>query len=690
MKKLRITSEQYNRLFESTKIDGGINGVNKTFKQEFSNKDIKNLEEDNFNISNSIETIPNSKIKMKKELKPINESVYNDIYTAVSHFLHNVWNNPSQEGLDPIFRRNGITWGDFIKFYSGVGLLTLSVGGGIKINNIFNRFFSRNKLKRRKEKEEEFKKIVDAAVKELINREDSPLNKEKPTEEKPAHASYNPNRFKPATSTSPEELKSLEPTLHNRDNDDDKGKYDGVRVFEFDNYPAGTENDPSAPWNSRGPEIKKSSAPKVFKPVTMSKEVAILNSNDGMYAFYYDEIPRRDLPNSSYELDIQDIADYVNDNINTLSKGSGVEDFERGVDLVKLDEPLKFELMKLYSKEKNFIKDLGKLEEMTNSGAFTGPLGGTGNGPKIDKKNTPANALISDEEEFLSGKRIEEDNESIAETTMAAGQYTQPAILAKNKKNWKGAAKTLYPDGEMVEFDPCTKLNNNKSAQNGKCSQGAIDNVVKTHKTKDSVISESIYETIAKKTGRDINEIKKIIEISKKKKLVEGDQEPSMDDLMGFRNKMMQDMKTSTEFSIGFNTKELAELIKKTVLTPFVLATLKMKYGLDLKNFHVISRIKSSPHHRIRNYVVSDNIMRPDDGNFSLDFTIEIPKDQEFVQDNTVMSLSFYLKNRGRNKGIFELLNVRLTPDVETTQYRVQDLLQKMGKLVITKLQSLK
>jgi hypothetical protein len=172
--------------------------------------------------------------------------------------------------------------------------------------------------------------------------------------------------------------------------------------------------------------------------------------------------------------------------------------------------------------------------------------------------------------------------------------------------------------------------------------------------------------------------------------LEEGDQEPSMDDLMRFRNKMMQDMKTSTEFSIGFNTKELAELIRKTVLTPFVLATLKMKYGLDLKNFNVISRIKSSPHHRIRNYVVSDNVMRPDDGNFSLDFTIEIPKDQEFVQDNTLMSLSFYLKNRGRNKGIFELLNVRLTPDVETTQYRVQDLLQKMGKLVITKLQSLK
>lgn len=43
-----------------------------------------------------------------------------------------------------------------------------------------------------------------------------------------------------------------------------------------------------------------------------------------------------------------------------------------------------------------------------------------------------------------------------------------------------------------VEFDDCTKLNNNKEAQNGGCSTGAIDNVVKLKKTKSNVNAPSL------------------------------------------------------------------------------------------------------------------------------------------------------------------------------------------------------
>ena len=49
---------------------------------------------------------------------------------------------------------------------------------------------------------------------------------------------------------------------------------------------------------------------------------------------------------------------------------------------------------------------------------------------------------------------------------------------------------TAYPEGEFVEFDKCTKLNNNKKAQEGGCSVGAADKVVKTKRTKSSVISK--------------------------------------------------------------------------------------------------------------------------------------------------------------------------------------------------------
>ena len=49
---------------------------------------------------------------------------------------------------------------------------------------------------------------------------------------------------------------------------------------------------------------------------------------------------------------------------------------------------------------------------------------------------------------------------------------------------------TAYPGGGFVELDDCTKLNNNTEAQDGGCSQGAVDNVVNLKKTKDSVVSK--------------------------------------------------------------------------------------------------------------------------------------------------------------------------------------------------------
>ena len=57
--------------------------------------------------------------------------------------------------------------------------------------------------------------------------------------------------------------------------------------------------------------------------------------------------------------------------------------------------------------------------------------------------------------------------------------------------------KTAYPNGEMVSFDDCTKFNNNTKAQDGGCSTGAVDGVVKTNKTKGSVVAENFNPQIA-------------------------------------------------------------------------------------------------------------------------------------------------------------------------------------------------
>lgn len=105
----------------------------------------------------------------------------------------------------------------------------------------------------------------------------------------------------------------------------------------------------------------------------------------------------------------------------------------------------------------------------------------------------------------------------------SSGPYVSPKMWAKDKKNWSNSNEPMYPSGQIVqkenysikltkeqfqyikenmdktqwpkgkfvEFDDCVKFNNNKEAENGGCSQGAVDNVVKTKGTDNSVISKN-------------------------------------------------------------------------------------------------------------------------------------------------------------------------------------------------------
>jgi hypothetical protein len=100
--------------------------------------------------------------------------------------------------------------------------------------------------------------------------------------------------------------------------------------------------------------------------------------------------------------------------------------------------------------------------------------------------------------------------------------YDTPGGLTMDlgKKNPKTKAQKTpqWAGGEFVEQPECSKLNNNKEAQNGGCNTGASS--LKTKKAKGSVNAPSlgedkIYETIAKKTGKTIDEVKKIIKSKK-------------------------------------------------------------------------------------------------------------------------------------------------------------------------------
>lgn len=470
MNKIKITKEQRDRLFsqeiiESHDVQGGINRVNNSVKKELSGANIQNLDEDDFNVRANQSGIPNSSMKIKQEIKPIkrlseDNTVHPDLEHAIARFIENVWMNPRVvHYLDKPFKELGLSLSDITKYLASTGVLSVVGVGQFKVNNMFKRRYSDDNKTAMHQKIED----IQIMAKQALNDPKAPWNANKGGESKTINT-------------------------------------------EESNYPAGTENDPNSPWNQQGPKLDKPTiAPKMFKPVEMGKEIAILNASSGMYIFDYADIDRNEFPNTSYELTIDDIADYVNANLAHLSKGDGLDGFNAGAQLVLIDEPLKNELIDLYSYDKKFVSALSRLEEMTSaasSGAFTGPLSG---GKSVEKGLTPSEELMGEDE------TIEETT-----TTASSGSYVQPQIWAKNKANWKAGASTQYPNGEMVNFDSCTKLNNNKSAQKGKCSTGAINNVVKTHKTSKSVISPSlsenaIYETIAKKTGRKIEEIKTII-----------------------------------------------------------------------------------------------------------------------------------------------------------------------------------
>ena len=109
----------------------------------------------------------------------------------------------------------------------------------------------------------------------------------------------------------------------------------------------------------------------------------------------------------------------------------------------------------LFMDGKIFVKVIDTIDEVTDGSA----LGGT----------SLVMPLGSKPEDYIIKKGIKESLTKVVKES------------AFDKTQWAG-----------VEFDDCTKLNNNKEAQNGGCSTGAIDNVVKLKKSKSNVNAPSL------------------------------------------------------------------------------------------------------------------------------------------------------------------------------------------------------
>lgn len=457
MKKFLINKSQYNRIFasgllsESEMVKGGLTRVDKAFKKEFTGSDIKNMtEESDFEIKDRNPSLPSGIQKFNKPLKEEIKKLIKYLYRK-------------DENFSPFWTQNGITYEDICEYLSSKGM--------IKSNN------GVYEISKNLGMPEDALSKIEEALSEIIN---------------------------------------------------------NGQITELDNLPVGADKDPRAPWRGVDDKLKdRVGKGRKFRTLAMNREIAILKSADDKLVFDFYSIPE------SFE-DEFEVDDYVNSN--DLTIGTGLKDYEIGnKDLYVIDEPLKNMLLSLYDKpyDKSVIKALSEINEIdtkkelqrpfkekpkdfdeksdeekelikkkladlrakelarrgdapevkettgaSSSGAFTGSLGGS-----MIKKEMPVDTNNL-------------DVPVVGETTTASssGQYTAPAFDMKNNtefsnKKPKAFKKTQYADGGFVDFDKdCVGLNNSKKAQQGGCSQGEINNVVKVRKTNGNVNAPSLGE----------------------------------------------------------------------------------------------------------------------------------------------------------------------------------------------------
>lgn len=129
----------------------------------------------------------------------------------------------------------------------------------------------------------------------------------------------------------------------------------------------------------------------------------------------------------------------------------------------------------------------GGVDETTSTGSvggsFIAPMGS-----EVIKRNTNNTPVVK---------------ETMTSTPQTIGAYDANALLGingdgsfKSIKKPKAFDKTQYAGGGFVDIDDCTKLNNNKTAQKGGCSTGAIDKVVKVKQSKGNISAPSLNEGI--------------------------------------------------------------------------------------------------------------------------------------------------------------------------------------------------
>jgi hypothetical protein len=353
----------------------------------------------------------------------------------------------------------------------------------------------------------------------------------------------------------------------------------------FDSHPEHPSNQPNQQYT------KRSSVPTTdFETIAFNKEIAIMKHKNDLWCFNYfyltsedekgfgrvaselgkvpmdsdgqDEEGFADYTYGEFDIDGEILSTYVDENLNTLSKGIGMQGWESDANLVKIDDVLKAELLDIYDKDRNITNALSPMQEGDDRFAkhaadrekIKTDLGKGFTGEPSVKSSDEKSAILQKIKDIrakelarrkesgeidettaassgaftgpLFGKMKEEEGmvrRELKETTSGSdstGEYTVPAF--KMKKNHTDFAEVTtkaettpqWAGGAFVEQPECSKPNNNKEAQNGGCNSGASSLKVKYKKgsiNAPSLGEDKIYETIAKKTGKTVKEVITII-----------------------------------------------------------------------------------------------------------------------------------------------------------------------------------
>jgi hypothetical protein len=485
MKKLIITKEQYNILIkaglikesDSSMVKGGPNRIQKDFNNEFVG-----LTEDELNIKASNSDLPASTQKPIKPHKPIHENEKggsDKISKEIKDLLKHLYGNTSEFNSDYWVGEKGKSCNEIEEYLTDKGYIVKKGRNYIVPKSLGTK--------------EEAKATIEESMREFVGEPMEEIEEDSGIEDDSVVLS-NQEEQEPIKNRTHYDIFVF--------NDGMAILNQGTEFFLLDFY----DND----VDYEGREMGKDDI-NLF-----------LNNNE------------RELPNILIPLDIElvdELGEMYNLNTHFMKKleqiktiiggiNEGLEDFsnEYPEKSPEEQERLKKIIDARRAKEKASRPPMGSKH----------PLG-QWNDPKqteLDLDETGcAGAMGVGSPVVPMGTPIRRNIETVYESTIASTgnfQYDTPGIanIGRNGEYKKGGKKTKaettpqWAGGSFVEQPECSKPNNNKEAQNGGCNSGASS--LKMKKTSGSINAPSlaenkIFEEIAKRTGKTIEEVKQII-----------------------------------------------------------------------------------------------------------------------------------------------------------------------------------